>query len=94
MQKPTANGGRRTDASVNREMSCLRHILNKAVEWDLMEINPFSKGRSLSFKENNERLRFLSEEEVTRLLSECPTTCAGLSNVRLTRECGKAKYSL
>ena len=69
-QKPTRSGIR-TDAAVNREMSCLRHIFSKAVEWEMMEDNPFNKGRSLFRKENNIRLRFLSEEEIQRLLAEC-----------------------
>jgi hypothetical protein len=60
---PTKNGTIRTDAAVNREMSCLRHVFNKAVEWEMIENTPFKRGKSLIVKENNERLRFLSEEE-------------------------------
>lgn len=62
----------RTDASVNREMSCLRHMFRKAVEWEMIEQSPFDKGKSLMLKENNTRLRFLSEEEITKLLDKCP----------------------
>lgn len=62
----------RTDASVNREMSCLRHMLKKAVEWDMIEQSPFDRGKSLVLKENNKRFRFLSEEEIPLLLHECP----------------------
>ena len=68
--KLTKNGTIRKDSTVNREMSCLHHIFTKAVEWDMMELNPFDKGKSLILKENNKRLRFLSEEEIERLLSE------------------------
>jgi integrase len=71
-QKKTKNGKVRTDASVNREMSCLHHIFTKAVEWEMIEQNPFSKGKSLILKENNQRLRFLTEEEIQNLLNECP----------------------
>jgi hypothetical protein len=49
----------RSNASVNRELSTLRHILNKAIEWEMMERSPFQKARGLFFKENNKRLRFL-----------------------------------
>ena len=70
-QKP-AKGRMRTDAAVNRELSCRRHLFNKAVEWEMTETSPFSRGRRLHFKENNKRLRFLSEEEIPRLLAECP----------------------
>ncbi|MFC1817126.1 hypothetical protein ACFL0M_14590, partial [Thermodesulfobacteriota bacterium] len=50
----------------------LRHMFKKAVEWDMMEQNPFEKGKSLMLKENNKRFRFLTEEEITKLLDECP----------------------
>jgi integrase len=69
---PTRNGTVRTDAAVNREISCLRHMFNKAVEWEMIESSPFNRGKSLIIKENNQRLRFLSEEEAGRLLAECP----------------------
>ena len=46
-QKPTKNDPIRTNASVNREMSCFHHILSKATEWEMMEQNPFDKGESL-----------------------------------------------
>jgi integrase len=64
--------GLRTDAAVNREMSCLHHIFTKAVEWEMMEQSPFDKGKSLLLKENNKRLRFLNEDEIHSLLDACP----------------------
>ncbi|RJR33253.1 MAG: site-specific integrase [Desulfobacteraceae bacterium] len=69
--KLTVNGTLRADASVNREMACLHHIFRKAVEWDMVEKNPFDAGKSLLLKENNQRIRYLTEEEVTRLMAEC-----------------------
>lgn len=71
-QKITKNKTIRSDASVNREMSCLHHIMSKAVEWEMIEQSPFDKGKSLILKENNQRLRFLTEDEVDKLLDECP----------------------
>lgn len=71
-QKITKNKTIRSDASVNREMSCLHHIMSKAVEWEMIEQSPFDKGKSLILKENNMRMRFLTEDEVTKLLDECP----------------------
>ncbi len=68
---PTRAGKPRTDATVNRELSTLRHMLSKAVEWGLMENNPFNKGSRLMFKENNHRLRFLTEAEIEALLKAC-----------------------
>lgn len=67
----TIAGKPRADASVNREMALLSHMLNKAVEWGILESSPFKKGRRLMFKENNQRLRFLSETEVEALLTAC-----------------------
>ena len=61
----------RTDASVNREMACLHHVFSKGVEWEMLEQSPFDKGKSLTLKENNKRLRFLTEDEIKDLLSEC-----------------------
>ncbi len=71
-QKPVGNKkrgkkvirGLRSDASVNREMSCLHHIFTKAVEWEMMERSPFDRGKSLILKENNMRMRFLMEDEI------------------------------
>jgi integrase len=71
-RKPKPNGELRTDASVNREMSCLHHLFTKAVEWELIERSPFDRGKTLLVKENNKRLRFLTEDEITKLLGECP----------------------
>ena len=68
---PTRAGKARTDATVNREISTLRHMLNKAVEWGMLENNPFNKGSRLVLKENNHRLRFLTESEIEALLKAC-----------------------
>jgi len=62
------NDKQRTDAAVNRELSALRHMFNKGVEWRMMQSSPFSKVRKLFYKENNNRLRYLSKEEIDRLL--------------------------
>ena len=54
-------------ASVNRELACLKHMLNKAVEWEMLEVNPAKKVRLL--RENNQRIRYLTQEEIERLYS-------------------------
>jgi integrase len=64
-------GNHRSDARVNREMAVLKHMLNKAVEWGMLEVSPFKRGKSLMFRENNWRLRFLTEEEIDPLLESC-----------------------
>jgi len=68
---PVMGGKPRTDASVNREMALIGHMLGKAVEWEMMEASPFKKGKRLMLKENNQRLRFLTESEVAALLKAC-----------------------
>ena len=44
-------GKNRSDARVNREMAVLKHMLNKAVEWEMLEVSPFKRGKSLMFRE-------------------------------------------
>ena len=60
----------RKESTINREMTCLSHIFTKAAAWEMIEKTPFKT--SLRLKENNERLRFLSDEEIPRLLNACP----------------------
>lgn len=67
----TVKGTVREEASINRGISCLRHMFSKAVEWEMLEQDPFDKGKSLLLKENNQRLRFLTEAEIPMLLYEC-----------------------
>ncbi len=56
--------------TVNRKLSFLRSLFNKAIAWDRYHgFNPVSKIKF--FKENNTRLRFLDKEQITRLLSNC-----------------------
>jgi integrase len=63
--------GRRSNAAINREMSCLRHIFKKAKSWKLIEHNPFTDGDTFVLKENNLQLRYLPEEEAERLIDAC-----------------------
>jgi len=57
-------------ATVNRELSFLRCLFNKAIAWEKYAgFNPVSKVKF--FKENNTRLRYLEKGEITRLVSNC-----------------------
>jgi integrase len=56
-------------ATVNRMMCRLRHMFNKAVEWELLDESPMRRIKFL--RENNARLRYLSLEECQKLLSAC-----------------------
>jgi len=68
---PVMGGKPRSEASVNREMALIGHMLTKAGEWGMIEDSPFKKGKRLMFKENNQRLRFLTEAESEALVKEC-----------------------
>jgi hypothetical protein len=38
----------------------------------MVEQSPFNKGKSLQFREVNERTRYLTEDELDLVLAECP----------------------
>lgn len=56
-------------ARVNRLMSCLKSIFNRAIKWGKAQENPVAKVEML--KVNNKRLRYLEKEEITKLLANC-----------------------
>ena len=56
-------------ATINRDLSRLRHMLNIAVEWELLEESPMQGIKFL--RENNARTRYLSLEECQRLIASC-----------------------
>ena len=53
-------------ASVNREVACLKHMCNKAVEWGYIKSSPVTGVKLL--KEPPGRIRYLETEEIDRLL--------------------------
>jgi integrase len=61
-----------SNATVNKILSCFRHMLNNAVSLGMIIENPFNKGESLRLTENNLIDRFLSKEEILRLLKVSP----------------------
>ena len=69
-------------ASVNRQLQCLKHIFTKAIEWGKVKENPVKKVKL--FKENNKRVRYLSESEMESLLRACrESTTSSLYNIVL-----------
>jgi integrase len=64
-------------STINREVTVLKHMMRRAVEWEYLSRNPFldAQGRPLAglraLKEPAGRTRFLSVEEIERLLSAC-----------------------
>ena len=87
-QTPNKFGNIPKAASVNRVLSCLRHMMGKAVQWGMIRRNPFNEGDKLHRKENNESKRYLSEAEIPLLLNQCRgylhdiVECALLSGMR------------
>lgn len=56
--------------TVNRELSVLRHIIKRAVRWHYLARDPISKwpfSKESAFR----RARFLTEEEIPKLLAAC-----------------------
>jgi integrase len=58
------------NATVNREVACLRHLLNMAVQWKRIKTNPIKNVPRL--KEPPGRLRYITLEEINNLLANCP----------------------
>ena len=57
-------------ATVNNSLTVLRHMMRRAVAWELLGKNPLEKLRLL--REPAGRTRFLREEEITTLLASFP----------------------
>lgn len=57
-------------ASINRELACLRHIFNKAIEWGYLKENPLAR-KVKFFRENNNKVRFFSLKEIDSLKDAC-----------------------
>lgn len=59
----------RAPATVNRDIATLRNMLNKAVEWGYLRTSPMAKVKQ--FKEDNEKMWVLTDQEEERLLEQC-----------------------
>ncbi|MBM4269690.1 MAG: hypothetical protein FJ144_24330 [Deltaproteobacteria bacterium] len=60
-------------AALNRDLSVLRHMTRRAVDWKLLATNPLEGLKLL--KEPKGRVRFLSAQEIESLLSSFPREC-------------------
>lgn len=67
--KKKNGGGPIRPATVNREIACIKHMYTKAIEWDLTDKNPAKPVKLLP--EENERVRWLRQEEAERLVDNC-----------------------
>ncbi len=59
----------RKPATVNRDVATFKRMFSKAVEWNYASDNPLRRVKLL--RENNTRIRYLTNEERGALLSEC-----------------------
>ena len=72
LNTPTRHAKQRSIATVNRELSVLRRILNIASRNDWITKNPFESGASLiSIGDEKPKERVISKEEERRLLDAC-----------------------
>lgn len=66
------NSGKKP-GTVNRHLACLKHMATKAVEWEMAEEILLKRIQKVKFlPENNQRLRFLDEEDSQALIQQCP----------------------
>jgi integrase len=56
-------------ATVNRDVATLRNMMNRAVDWKYLRVNPLSRIKML--EEVNEKMWVLSPEEEDLLLDQC-----------------------
>jgi len=90
--KPKNKNMTRSNATVNRYLACLSTVLSVGVrDWEWLNENPMFKVRKL--KENNERIRFLTETEVSKLLKKCKESSEELYLVVLIALSTGARYS-
>ena len=58
-----------TPATANRELSCIKHMYNKAVEWGYLRDNNLRHVKK--FREPPKRMRYLTKKEINHLLCHC-----------------------
>lgn len=62
----------RKPSTANRTLSCLKHMMTKAVDWKMASEETLKQVRKVKFqKENNRKLRFLTLDECLRLIDSC-----------------------
>ena len=63
-------------ASVNRELDVLKSIFNRAIEWNMLSDNPAKNVKKFSV--DDKRIRYLSIEEINRLIRVCSGSLYGI----------------
>lgn len=61
-------------ASINKTLNVLKHMFNKATEWEMVEETVLKRVRKVKLlKGEGKRLRYLSQQECQELISKCET---------------------
>jgi len=60
-----------SDTTINHDLTFLRHMFNKCIEWKFAKANPMDNVKL--FKVDNGRTRYLSSTEAEKLLAACNT---------------------
>lgn len=65
---------KKAPATCNRHLATLKHMITKAIQWEMAPESILKKVREVDLlKENNQRLRFLTVEESQDLINSCPS---------------------
>jgi integrase len=80
-ERKTHRGGKPSASTLNKEVGLITQLLNKAVEWEMLDQTPLK--RTLRVKERYSRARYLTKEEIARLLPECPVYLKELVEVAI-----------
>lgn len=76
-------------STVNRDLSLLKGLFSKAVDYGYLLVNPAKKVKQ--FKEPLGRTRFLTKQEIKDLLNECDVILKDLVIVALATGCRKGE---
>lgn len=60
------------EATINRKIATIKHIFTKALDWEMITADVREPIRGVkNLRENNHRLRYLTDEEEVRLIDAC-----------------------
>jgi len=79
-------------ATVNRALACLKHMMKKALDWEMISDDVFKRIRRVKLSpENNRRLRYLSFDESNDLLNSCDKHLKPIVTLALNTGCRRGE---
>jgi len=79
-------------ASVNKHVGVLKHMIQKAMDWELISEDAAKRVRRVKITpENNRRLRFLSMDQISNLLDACEKRLKPIVNFALNTGCRRGE---